>query len=212
MKKLIVVFFAIAALPIGVSAQMSGGAQTGSYLGIGAGSYAFQGIANPTISQRGLNLICSAAGSLYQWYLNGILQSQFNGKQPIITIPASDTGVWTVSVANASGCTTTSPGLRVGSSGVEESPAATSLLTLLPASPDPANQSTTLSYDLTEEEDVVIVLWDVLGHEIEHETIGSQGIGLHEFIVPTTTLSSGVYTYMIEAGPVSVRQSFIVSK
>ena len=210
MKQFIGVFTAIIALPFIANAQMAGGAQAGSYQGIISGTYAFHDSYNPSIIQNGQTLTCTASGTSYQWYLNDTLKTQYTTK--LITIKPTEGGIWKVVVANALGCTTTSPGLNVGGSGVMESPEISSVLTLLPASPNPANQFTTLLYGLSKDEDVELVVWDVLGHEVHRESFGRQANGEHEVVVSTANFSSGVYSYIIVAGGVSMEQSFVVSK
>jgi hypothetical protein len=71
---------------------------------------------------------------------------------------------------------------------------------LSPAYPNPFNSSTTISYDLPQQSDVVIAIYDLLGRKVETLIAGWQSAGSHSVVWDAKDASSGVYFYHIEAG------------
>ena len=65
--------------------------------------------------------------------------------------------------------------------------------------PNPFNPSTTISYALPQKASVEIVVYDILGTQILHKKLGSQGQGFHQFQLDGTVLSSGIYFYRLTA-------------
>jgi hypothetical protein len=65
--------------------------------------------------------------------------------------------------------------------------------------PNPFNPSTTISYQLPKETFVSIIVYDVLGNEIEILTNEYMPAGVHEVMFDAADLSSGMYFYRIKA-------------
>jgi len=66
--------------------------------------------------------------------------------------------------------------------------------------PNPFNATTTISYNLPEESDVTIDLYDIMGRKIETLVSGAQSAGTHSVVWDASNVSSGVYLYRIIAG------------
>ena len=67
--------------------------------------------------------------------------------------------------------------------------------------PNPANTGTTLSFNVTENADVKIELFDVLGNRISVlQNSASLAPGIHTQLIDTETLTSGVYFVSIQSG------------
>ena len=71
---------------------------------------------------------------------------------------------------------------------------------LKPATPNPFNPVTTISYDLPKNSHVRLVIYDILGREIRKLVDGYKEKGSHSAHFDGTNLSSGVYIILFEAG------------
>lgn len=79
--------------------------------------------------------------------------------------------------------------------------------------PNPFNPSTTISYDLPDEVDVILKIYDMLGREVaklvdKHQSAGHHGVQF----APTPGLSSGAYIYQLQAGPFTDRKKMVLIK
>jgi uncharacterized protein (DUF1501 family) len=79
--------------------------------------------------------------------------------------------------------------------------------------PNPFNPSTSISYDLPNDADVVLKVYDMLGREVATLVDQHQSAGHHvvEFS-PSMRLSSGAYIYQIEAGSFRDRKKMMFLK
>ncbi len=66
--------------------------------------------------------------------------------------------------------------------------------------PNPFNPSTEIRFTLPEASAVSLVVYDVMGREVERLLDKTLGAGYHEARWDATGLPSGVYLYRIEAG------------
>lgn len=66
--------------------------------------------------------------------------------------------------------------------------------------PNPFNNSTTIKYDLKQDEHVTIDIYDLLGRKVETLVSIKQQAGIHSIIWDAEELSSGMYFSKIEAG------------
>lgn len=66
--------------------------------------------------------------------------------------------------------------------------------------PNPFNPSTTISYELPTNADVVLKVFDVLGRQVETLVNERQKVGNHSVSFNASNLSSGVYFYTLQAG------------
>ena len=78
---------------------------------------------------------------------------------------------------------------------------------LAPAYPNPFARSTTISYSLTEYEDVELAVFDVLGREVDVLVRGAQPAGHHEVRWDGASLPNGMYVLRLStaSGPAQVR-------
>jgi hypothetical protein len=91
---------------------------------------------------------------------------------------------------------------RVKKETVEENP---ELFALEQNYPNPFNPSTSISYQLSTDSQVKLLVYDLLGNEIATLANGVQAAGTHTVRFYATALASGVYLYRLEAVPMSVR-------
>jgi hypothetical protein len=113
----------------------------------------------------------------------------------------------------------TSPGISAmllvrigpGTTGVED----TEILAdykLMQNFPNPFNPSTTIEYNITEQEQVILKIYDAIGNEITTLVDGLKSKGRHSVVLDGSNLSSGVYFYKIEAGNFSNTKKIVLLK
>jgi len=78
--------------------------------------------------------------------------------------------------------------------------------------PNPFNPATTIKYDLPENSNVELKVYDVLGNEVANLFTGYQNAGSYSVNFRADKLSSGVYFYRIDAGSFSQTKKFILMK
>ena len=79
--------------------------------------------------------------------------------------------------------------------------------------PNPFNPSTTISYDLPNEAEVVLKVYDMLGREVTTLVDARQSAGHHAVpFAPTAGLASGAYIYQIQAGSFRDRKKMLFVK
>lgn len=66
--------------------------------------------------------------------------------------------------------------------------------------PNPFNPKTTITYTLSEQQQVLIEVFDIMGHKVSTLIDKFQQPGTHHVTLDATNLSSGVYIYRISAG------------
>jgi 5'-nucleotidase/UDP-sugar diphosphatase len=66
--------------------------------------------------------------------------------------------------------------------------------------PNPFNPSTTIQYTLSQQENVRLVVYDILGKEVKTLVNESQAPGTHKVVFNAGNLASGIYFYSIIAG------------
>ena len=84
--------------------------------------------------------------------------------------------------------------------------------TLHEAYPNPFNPSTTLGFTLTESARVRLIVYDVLGREIERLVDGVQEAGVHEVQFDASHLPSGTYLYRLETPHGSLMKRLLLLK
>ena len=77
--------------------------------------------------------------------------------------------------------------------------------------PNPADQSTLLSYAIGQEGEVSLTLTDLSGKVILTENYGHQVAGEHKSEISTAELSNGVYFYTLTVNDKSITKKFVVS-
>ncbi len=70
--------------------------------------------------------------------------------------------------------------------------------------PNPFNPTTNIHYQLPEDANVSIKVFDVLGKQITELVNGEKGIGKHNVMFNSSNLSAGLYIYTIEAKPTNL--------
>ena len=83
---------------------------------------------------------------------------------------------------------------------------------LLQNYPNPFNPSTTISFSLASQSDVILELFDVLGKSLGVIRKGTMSAGDHSVSFDALNLSSGVYIYRMTAGQFTEARKLVVSK
>jgi len=78
--------------------------------------------------------------------------------------------------------------------------------------PNPFNPSTTIGYELPNESDVVIKVFDVLGNEVTTLVNGRQQSGVHEVKFDGTKQGSGIYIYRMTVDNFTTTKKMILMK
>jgi hypothetical protein len=78
--------------------------------------------------------------------------------------------------------------------------------------PNPFNPSTTISYYIPKEENVVLKLYNILGQEIKTLVNERQSLGQHSIKFFGNNISSGIYFYRLIAGSFSISKKMIIMK
>jgi glucuronoarabinoxylan endo-1,4-beta-xylanase len=81
--------------------------------------------------------------------------------------------------------------------------------------PNPFSSSTSISYELNKQTDVLLTVYDVLGREVNKFSVGNQSIGVHGIIWDARTnlgvkLASGVYFYRMQAGGKTLTKKMVL--
>lgn len=152
--------------------------------------------ASYTMTRDGFNLSftnTSTGAEYYQWRFSNNVSS--NAPSPNITVsgPVS----FYMIAYNSNGCTDTAYG-QVWNTGLNDVFDNTISLS---AYPNPFSESTTLSYELTENTDVTIAVYNLLGETVYTKQITKPGAGKHEFNLDKANLASqGIYLVKIISG------------
>ncbi len=94
----------------------------------------------------------------------------------------------------------------------EEQPALPLSFELFQNYPNPFNPSTTIKFSLAETSSISLIIYDLLGRNVETLAVGQFDAGLHELIwLPNSNVSAGIYFYRITA-TASAGQSFTATR
>ncbi|MFT5779045.1 MAG: hypothetical protein ACI837_002002 [Crocinitomicaceae bacterium] len=93
---------------------------------------------------------------------------------------------------------------------VDENEAA-SAFNILPNVPNPANASTTISFNSLESADMEFALYDLSGNMIEQRTITSNQ-GINSFELATDALAPGVYFYSLSNGGSRLTEQIVITR
>ncbi len=78
--------------------------------------------------------------------------------------------------------------------------------------PNPFNPTTTIGYELPNESNVTIKVYDILGKEVATLVNGKEQAGVHEVNFNGSGLGSGMYIYRMNAGNYTVTKKMILMK
>ena len=78
--------------------------------------------------------------------------------------------------------------------------------------PNPFNPTTTISYDLPTDADVVLKVYDMIGREVTTLVDDRQTVGRHRVLFDASNLSSGAYIYQLSAGSFADRKKMVLVK
>jgi hypothetical protein len=78
--------------------------------------------------------------------------------------------------------------------------------------PNPFNPGTTIKYDLPEQSDVKITIFNILGQTIREEVRLSQTPGIYSYIFNGSDLTSGVYFYRVKSNSFSDTKRMVLVK
>ena len=83
---------------------------------------------------------------------------------------------------------------------------------LFPNYPNPFNPVTTIRYDLPQESDVTLTIYDITGRRMKTLVNESQQAGMKNVVWNATDVSSGVYIYRIQAGKFRQTKKMVLLK
>lgn len=78
--------------------------------------------------------------------------------------------------------------------------------------PNPLNPSTTINYSLPKSENISLIVYDMLGREVQIIDSGFKGAGYYSIIFDASKLSSGIYFYRIKAGNYTETKKMLILK
>ncbi len=78
--------------------------------------------------------------------------------------------------------------------------------------PNPFNPSTTIKFSLPERSEVKLSIYNLLGQEIEILFQGEKEAGSYEYVFENTSLSTGVYFYVLESQQVRLSRKMMLLK
>ncbi len=78
--------------------------------------------------------------------------------------------------------------------------------------PNPANLSTTISYELTKETKVAVNVTDITGKSVYSNDFGKMSLGKHLLDINTDSMSNGIYIVNFEANGITTSQKLVVKK
>ena len=78
--------------------------------------------------------------------------------------------------------------------------------------PNPANLSTTISYELTKETQVAVNVSDITGKSVYSNDFGKMSLGKHLLDINTDSMSNGIYIVNFEANGITTSQKLVVKK
>jgi hypothetical protein len=78
--------------------------------------------------------------------------------------------------------------------------------------PNPAANSTTIKYELKENANVTLRVFDIAGKEVIHINEGTKSSGIYTIELNTASLQNGVYFYSFEAGAEKVTRKMTIAK
>lgn len=78
--------------------------------------------------------------------------------------------------------------------------------------PNPFNPTTTIRFSLTNSSEVSLIVYDILGNEVQTLVNDVRDAGSHEVTFNAGNLSSGVYLYILKAGNFSATKKLMLMK
>jgi hypothetical protein len=78
--------------------------------------------------------------------------------------------------------------------------------------PNPFNPSTTIKYSLASDDQVSLIVYDILGREVQTLVNEYQRSGIHEVRFNANQLSSGIYFYRLKSGNSYLTKTMILEK
>lgn len=81
-----------------------------------------------------------------------------------------------------------------------------------PSYPNPSNTNTTIWYDLDQNQDVQVKVFDQMGRDLFNTGVQSMQPGTHEVVVDVTNWANGKYYYQVIAGGKAFTSRIIVAK
>ena len=74
------------------------------------------------------------------------------------------------------------------------------------------NAQTNIKFTLTESQDVILVVYDLLGREVQRVVDGYEEAGIHSVLFDNPGLSSGIYFYCLQVGIIAETKKMILLK
>ena len=78
--------------------------------------------------------------------------------------------------------------------------------------PNPFNPSTTITYQLSERDNIQISIYNVTGQRVKQEDVGMQPQGAHTFVWDASDYSAGVYIGSVKSGKQEKRIKMLLLK
>jgi len=158
--------------------------------------------------------------ALLELFLNsnpftGSIPSSFTNLSMLVTFNFADTELceppnqafqtWLQGIQNV-----TSTGITCVPTAMENREALPSEYVLEPNYPNPFNPTTTITYALPVASEVLLIVYDVLGHAAATLVDARQPAGHHEAAFDASHLPSGVYVYRLQAGSFTAARGLVV--
>lgn len=157
----------------------------------------------PTISQIG-NMLASDALNGNQWYISTLPLSSATTS----TINPIQTGSYYVIVVE-NGCKSApSNSIFYNITGIDENNTNSLNVNIYP---NPFNGKTTISYTLTEDENVELTVVDITGQELLKLINQKQSKGNQSILIDASGFSSGIYFYKLKAGNTLQKGKLIIN-
>jgi flagellar hook assembly protein FlgD len=76
--------------------------------------------------------------------------------------------------------------------------------------PNPANGTTTISYELAQAGNVTLEVYDVTGKKVMEVNAGQTAAGQHNFVLDANSLNAGLYNYSLVVNDTRVTKTMMV--
>lgn len=160
-------------------------------------------VTKPAITQNGANLTSNFSNG-NQWYLNNVLIQGATGQ----TYQPKVSGTYRVDVTTAAGCISPSADFNF-TLPVGESPLTDINLIIYPV---PTNNVLNLSFELYEQGNLQLSVWNSVGQQMYQNTSAISLYGKYNSTINTTNFSAGNYILRIRVGSKNYSKKFVVNK
>ncbi|MES2284907.1 MAG: T9SS type A sorting domain-containing protein [Bacteroidota bacterium] len=158
------------------------------------------------VNQSGTTLTANTSGDSYQWLDcdngNSIITGEVSQNYTAVT-----NGNYAVILAE-NGCTDTSNCYTIVSAEVLENTIENEML----ISPNPANTALTISFELSNNDNIVIELISGTGQIVYSQIVENSALGKYNLEIKTDDLANGIYFIVIQNGSKQLNSKIIIDK